>query len=231
MADQASIILTDIEGTISDIAFVRNVLFPYARKALPAFVAEHGDQPQVRQQLEAAAVEADIDAADTAAIVATLQRWIDEDRKATPLKALQGMIWQHGYTAGDFTAHLYEDAYLALDRWHRSGVPLYVYSSGSVLAQQLYFGHSDFGDIRAWFQGFFDTTMGPKREAQSYRRIADHIGAPPDEILFLSDVVAELDAARQAGMQTAQLDRGDAETSQRHPVYTNCTAINLDRHQ
>lgn len=229
MSFNAKVILTDIEGTISDIAFVRSVLFPYARQALPDFVAEHGEEPQVRQQLEAVAAEVDIDVADTERIVTTLQRWIDEDRKVTPLKTLQGMIWQHGYAAGDFTAHLYEDAYQALDRWHRSGVPLYVYSSGSVLAQKLYFGHTDFGDIQDWFQSFFDTTVGPKREAQSYRRIADHIGAPLGDILFLSDVVAELDAAGQAGMQTAQLDRGDAETSERHPVYTSCKKINLDR--
>ena len=199
-------ILTDIEGTTSSISFVKDVLFPYARRALPGFVRDHGDEPEVRRWLDAVATEQGGICGD-GTIVEVLQGWIDEDRKHTALKALQGMIWDAGYRSADFTAHLYPDAAAALREWHDAGFPLYVYSSGSVPAQRLFFGHSDAGDLTSLFAGWFDTEVGGKREAVSYTRIADAIGKPPAEVLFLSDVVEELDAAREAGMQTVLLDR------------------------
>ncbi|MGY4515714.1 acireductone synthase [Lysobacter sp. HA18] len=199
-------ILTDIEGTTSSISFVKDVLFPYARRALPGFVREHGNEPEVRRWLDAVAVEqGGICSDDT--IVEVLQGWIDEDRKHTALKALQGMIWNAGYRSADFTAHLYPDAAVAVREWHDAGYPLYVYSSGSVPAQRLFFGHSDAGDLTPLFSGWFDTEVGGKREADSYRRIAESIGIAPGDILFLSDVVEELDAARDAGMQAVLIDR------------------------
>lgn len=201
------VVLTDIEGTTSSISFVKDVLFPYARERLPEFVAAHGGRPEVRALLDDAAREGGIGGADDAAIVALLQRWIDEDRKATPLKALQGMVWFDGYDGRHFVAHMYPDATAALRRWHAAGMPIHVYSSGSVPAQKLYFGHTQDGDLLPLLSGFFDTTTGPKREAPSYRRILDAIGAPGRDVLFLSDIDAELDAAAEAGLATAWVRR------------------------
>ena len=152
-------ILTDIEGTTSSISFVKDVLFPYARRALPAFVAARGKEPAVRRWLDAVAAE-NGGMCDDRMIVEVLQGWIDEDRKHTALKALQGMIWADGYRSVDFTAHIYRDAAPALSAWKEAGLPLYVYSSGSVPAQRLFFGHSDAGDLTPMFSGWFD--MGPE---------------------------------------------------------------------
>ncbi len=203
-----SAILTDIEGTTSSISFVKDVLFPYARRALPGFVQEHGQEPEVRRWLDVVATEHGSICSDDV-IVETLQGWIDQDRKHTALKALQGLIWEAGYRDADFTAHIYPDAAPALRDWHAQGYPLYVYSSGSVPAQKLFFGHSDAGDLTPLFSGWFDTEIGGKREAASYRAIAERIGVSPENILFLSDVVEELEAAREAGLQTRLVDRLD----------------------
>lgn len=203
---QPRVILTDIEGTTSSISFVKNVLFPYARKALPGFVHEHGQQPQVRRWLDAVAVEIG-GACQDSLIAETLQGWIDQDRKHTALKALQGMIWETGYRNGDFKAHLYPEVAAVLKGWHAAGLPLYVYSSGSVPSQKLFFGFSEGGDLTPLVSGWFDTEIGGKREADSYRRIVAAIGVPANVVLFLSDVVEELDAAREAGLQTRLLDR------------------------
>ena len=199
-------ILTDIEGTTSSISFVKDVLFPYARRALPGFVKAHGDEPAVRKWLDAVAAENGGVCRDEM-IVEVLQGWIDQDRKHTALKALQGMIWANGYGNADFTAHVYPDAVPALRAWHADDLSLHVYSSGSVPAQRLFFGHSDAGDLTGLFSSWFDTEVGGKREAESYRRIAAAIGHPAGEILFLSDVVEELDAAREAGLETVLVDR------------------------
>ena len=201
-------ILTDIEGTTSSISFVHDVLFPYARRELPRFVREHGEEPEVRRWLDTVAAE-NGGLCQDAMIVETLQGWIDEDRKHTALKALQGLLWAEGYRSGDFTAHVYPDAADALHRWHATGHRLAVYSSGSVAAQKLFFGHSDAGDLLPLFDAFFDTETGGKREAGSYRRIAAALDRAPGDILFLSDVVAELDAAREAGLRTTLVDRRD----------------------
>lgn len=201
-------ILTDIEGTTSSISFVKDVLFPYARRALPGFVKARGREPAVRKWLDLVAAE-NGSMCNDAMIVEVLQGWIDQDRKHTALKALQGMVWADGYRNADFTAHIYPDVAPALRAWRAAGVPLYVYSSGSVPAQRLFFGHSDAGDLTGLFAGWFDTEIGGKREPGSYERIAEAIGAPASEILFLSDVVEELDAAREAGLATLLVDRRD----------------------
>jgi enolase-phosphatase E1 len=213
-------ILTDIEGTTSSISFVKDVLFPYARRALPAFVAEHGNEPDVRRWLDVVATEHGSICSDEV-IIETLRGWIDSDRKHTALKALQGMIWQAGYRDADFTAHIYPDAAPALRHWHAHGLPLYVYSSGSVPAQKLFFGHSDAGDLAPLFSGWFDTEVGGKREAGSYRSISESMGVAPSQILFLSDVVEELDAAREAGMQTVLIDRREDYPSPREGDVAN----------
>lgn len=201
-------IVTDIEGTTSSIDFVHDCLFPYARKHLRAFLGQHAGRPDVAEQLAAVAAEVgrelDVDQAE-----AILDGWMAEDRKATPLKALQGMIWRHGYEGGELHGHVYADTPDYLRRWHDAGLRLYVYSSGSVEAQQLIFGHSDAGDLRPLFSGWFDTRVGGKREAASYRAILAGIGLPAGAVLFLSDVGAELDAAAAAGLRTCQLLRDE----------------------
>ncbi len=199
-------VLTDIEGTTSSIAFVKEVLFPYARAHMEDFIRRHHDDPRVAPHLDEvrAMLGGDADLDD---VCRQLIRWIDEDRKITPLKALQGLIWEAGYREGILRAHVYDDAVDALRRWHERGLRLYVYSSGSVHAQKLFFAHTTAGDLTPLFSGYFDTTVGAKTDPASYRRIAREIGLPPGEILFLSDVAAELDAAREAGMATCQLVR------------------------
>jgi enolase-phosphatase E1 len=199
-------ILTDIEGTTSSIAFVHDVLFPYAIRTLPGFVRHNIDDAAVRHWLDKAAMDIGGVVSDDC-IVDILQQWIREDRKHPALKALQGMLWKDGYERGDYRGHVYPDAVDALRSWHAHGIPLHVYSSGSVDAQKLLFAHSDAGDLSGLFAGNFDTTVGGKREVGSYLRIAHELGFQPGEIMFLSDVVEELDAARLAGMRTVLLDR------------------------
>ncbi|CRI68018.1 Enolase-phosphatase E1 [Thiocapsa sp. KS1] len=211
-------ILTDIEGTTSSLSFVKDVLFPYAAERLPDFVRAHRDDPQVAQLLEDARAVAD-GAGDEEALIAQLLDWIATDRKITPLKALQGLIWEEGYARGDFRGHIYEDAARRLRDWRGAGLRLYVYSSGSVHAQKLLFGHTDYGDLTPVFSGFFDTRIGGKRESESYSAIAAEIGLPPGEMLFLSDIREELDAAHDAGMETIALRReGVTGPFGEHPV-------------
>lgn len=217
-------ILTDIEGTTSAVSFVFDVLFPYAREHLPAFVRRYAAEAKVAAQLEAVRAESGEADADIERIIEILLGWIAEDRKATPLKALQGMVWEQGYRAGELKGHVYPDAVDALQRWKREGYQLYVYSSGSIQAQRLIFGCSEAGDLSPLFSGYFDTTSGPKREAASYARIAEVIGRAPAEILFLSDVVQELDAAREAGMHTCGLAREGGELVG-HPTVASFAAI------
>jgi enolase-phosphatase E1 len=220
-------IVTDIEGTTSSIDFVRDVLFPYARKRLPAFVETHADQSELQHWLHEAAREADVIEAPRQAIIEMLLRWIDEDRKSTALKALQGMIWKQGYEAGDYRAHLYPEVAARLRQWRADGLRLYVYSSGSVTAQQLFFRYSEAGDLTPLFAGYFDTQTGAKREVGSYRRIADAIGENPAHLLFLSDIVEELDAAAAAGWHTVWLVRDPSvqPVDPRHRVVRDFDAI------
>ncbi len=220
-------IVTDIEGTTSSISFVHDVLFPYAREQMAAFIRSHREDSEVQRLLADVCREAGRELNEEA-LIEQLIRWIDEDRKITPLKALQGLIWQSGYERGDFTGHLYPDAYKSLKRWHERGLALYVYSSGSVRAQKLLFRHSDFGDITPLFSGYFDTRIGAKREVEAYRNIAREIGIATDQILFLSDIDAELDAARKAGMETIQLVReGKRSATALHPQVASFSEIFL----
>lgn len=219
------VVLTDIEGTTSSIGFVHDVLFPYARDRLAAFVEAHASAPEVASCLADAAREGALEAASRDEIVGLLLRWIDEDRKARPLKTLQGLIWEAGYRDGSLVADVYDDALAALRRWHAEGRALYVYSSGSVHAQRLLFAHTAAGDLTPLFSGYFDTTVGGKREAASYRRIAEAIGAEPGDIVFLSDIEAELDAAREVGMETVWVQREERAASDVHRVVTGFAEI------
>lgn len=201
-------IVTDIEGTTSSIDFVHQSLFPYARAHMRTFLRAQAGDDRVQQLL--ADIEREVHetlSLDQAADV--LDQWMAEDRKLTPLKALQGMVWKQGYEAGELKGHVYADTPEVLRQWQAAGKKLYVYSSGSVEAQQLIFGYSDHGDLTPLFSGYFDTRIGAKREPQAYRRILEELGLPAEEVLFLSDIGAELDAAREAGMHTCQLLRDD----------------------
>lgn len=220
-------ILTDIEGTTSDIRFVHEVLFPYARKRLPAYVETHRDRDDVQHWLAEAAREAGWIEAGLGEVIDLLIGWIDADRKSTSLKALQGMIWREGYAAGDFVAHVYPDVAPALRAWRARGLRLFVYSSGSVDAQQQFFAHSEAGDLTPLFAGYFDTQTGPKREPAAYMHIAEAIGEQPAHILFLSDIVAELDAARASGLRTTLLCRPPAQCGAEttHPCVHDFSAI------
>lgn len=221
-------IVTDIEGTTTAISFVKETLFGHARRALPGFIAAHAGEPAVREALAAAkALAGDPGMSDEAAAAALL-RWIDEDRKATPLKALQGLIWEEGYRTGAYRAHLYPDVAPALRRWRARGLGLSVFSSGSAPAQRLLFAHTEEGDLTPLFDHYFDTTTGPKQDAASYSAIAASLGAAPGEVLFLSDAGAELDAAAAAGLRRIGLARDGAPAPAGHPVARSFEEIEMD---
>ncbi|MEQ9919368.1 acireductone synthase [Pectobacterium brasiliense] len=220
-------IVTDIEGTTSDIRFVHSVLFPYARERLADTVRQHGSDPEIAQALDALRQELGQPDADSETLITALNQFMDEDRKSTALKQLQGIIWRTGYRNGDFQGHLYPEVAEQLAAWQQQGLRLYVYSSGSVEAQQLLFGYSNAGDLRPLFSDYFDTRVGAKRETDSYRTIAQAIGLPAEQLLFLSDIRQELDAAQEAGWHTCQLIRDDADSVSRHRQVTRFDQIDL----
>ena len=199
-------IVTDIEGTTSSISFVHEVLFPYARKHIADFITCNAEDPHVVPHINDVRQETG-EALDLDGVTTQLIAWIDEDKKVTPLKALQGLIWEKGYKDGDFHGHIYQDAYEKLKEWHELGIDLYVYSSGSVYAQKLLFGHTEYGDLNSLFKGNFDTTIGAKKDTDSYQSILKLLNLPASEVLFLSDVKEELDAAAEAGLHTMWLVR------------------------
>lgn len=231
-ADLAGI-LVDVEGTTTAISFVYDVLFPFAAARLEAACARQGEDAAVagavahlrqEHQADEAAGLAPPPFGDGAPYARHLMA---EDRKSTGLKALQGLIWQEGYRTGELKAHAFPDVPATLARWQARGLRLRVFSSGSVLAQKLLFGHTEAGDLTAFFEGYHDTTTGPKQEPASYQAIAQDWGLPPASILFLSDVPAELDAARTAGMRTGLVKRpGNRPVDAGgHPVYESFAEI------
>jgi enolase-phosphatase E1 len=192
-------ILLDIEGTTTPIDFVFGTLFPYARKRIESFVKQHRDEPAIRDAIQMLKTEC-LSLVDPVAYALEL---MDQDRKSTGLKELQGRIWQEGYRNGELHGEVFPDVPRALETWHRKGLDIRIYSSGSILAQQLLFSTTREGDLTRFLKGHFDTTTGPKTERTSYVRIAESFGGKsPEAILFISDVVRELDPAREAGMQT-----------------------------
>jgi enolase-phosphatase E1 len=207
------LVLLDVEGTTTPVDFVFRVLFPEARTRALGFLQAHGADPDVALDVAGLREEHARDTAagrqppgweEKPAAIAGYVGWLmDQDRKLTALKSLQGRIWADGYATGRLRGQVYDDVPRALERWTRSGRQVAVFSSGSVLAQKLLFRHSDHGDLTRFLSAHFDTTTGPKREAASYRAIASALGAPASAGLFVSDVVDELDAAREAGFATA----------------------------
>jgi enolase-phosphatase E1 len=205
-------VLLDIEGTTTPIAFVHDVLFPYARTRLRSFVADRRRSPEVAEAIGQLAREHAHDAssgappwpsgsADDVDAIAGYAAWLmDRDRKSTGLKLLQGYIWEDGYRAGELRGQVFPDVAPALRRWHDAGLQVAIYSSGSELAQRRLFESTADGDLTPLLAGFFDTTVGGKISADSYTAIAARLGRQPHEVLFISDVARELDAARAAGL-------------------------------
>ncbi|MCH2128096.1 MAG: acireductone synthase [Pirellulaceae bacterium] len=206
-------ILLDIEGTTSSISFVYDVMFPFVRRELEKFLQNHWHEDgldAVREQMAKdsgySSFESWLSASGSESPQACLQqeaiRLMDDDVKATGLKKLQGLIWKSGFESGELCAHVYDDVYPALNRWQNNQIDIRIFSSGSIQAQKLFFGHTTKGDLLHYFQAHYDTTIGSKRDADSYRTIANQFGLEPDQVLFVSDVTAELDAAREARMAT-----------------------------
>ena len=203
-----SAVVVDIEGTTSSTEFVTATLFPYARKRYGDYLAEHADSPAVVRLLDDVRNAISEPAADTARVTAVLEHWTDTDAKVTPLKALQGWIWQEGFASGDLVSQFFPDVVPALRRWRAAGLSLAVFSSGSVEAQRAWFSHSPDGDLQPLISANFDTeNAGPKREPESYRRISARLEVAASSLVFLSDVGAELDAARVAGWDTVGVRR------------------------
>ena len=202
-AADVRVVLCDIEGTTTPIAFVHDVLFPYARARIQSFIDAHEDDLEVRTILHDLRAEHQATSREprTADLVSYISGLMDRDRKSGPLKALQGLMWEAGYATGELKGEVYPDVQPAFERWTSSGVRVATFSSGSVLAQKLLFGHSTSGDLTRYLTGYFDTSVGPKHDAGSYAGIARALDVPAARVLFLSDVVAELEAARSAGLQ------------------------------
>jgi len=220
-------LVTDIEGTTTSIDFVKDVLFPYSRSRLRAFVSEHAENREVRALLER--LRDRTAGGKTEQVVELLLRYIEEDRKDPVLKELQGRIWRHGYESGAFVSHLYPDVAPALRRFKERNLTLFVFSSGSVEAQRLLFRHSEAGDLTPLFSGWFDTQTGKKSDPAAYRAIAAGIAEPPDRILFLSDTLAELDAARKVGFLTRAVDRDAGIDAGEHSRILSFDQIALEK--
>lgn len=199
-------ILLDIEGTTTPIAFVHEVLFSYARTHAKDFLSANSAEVSADIALLREEHAADVSKGHQPPAldeIAVYVEWlIERDHKSTGLKSLQGKIWQQGYADGSLKSQVYADVAPAFERWRAQGLSINIFSSGSVLAQQLLFAHTEAGDLTKFIDNYFDTKIGKKGEAESYRRIAEALGLRSDEVLFISDVVAELDAAAEAGMST-----------------------------
>lgn len=227
--------LLDVEGTTSSVSYVYDVMFPFARRELEAYVARHWDDAQMDPVREQFAQDADAESfAEWSAASGDATRLLvdravslmDADVKATGLKQLQGMIWESGFKSGELRSHLFPDVAQTLSDWQAAGIDLKIYSSGSVHAQRLFFGHTEAGDLTPLISGHYDTTTGPKREAESYQAIANDWGEPPASIAFFSDVTQELDAARAAGMQTVLVCRpGNADPATTDPAHESISSF------
>lgn len=224
-------ILTDIEGTTSSINFVHDILFPYAYDKMADFLAKNWHNPKVKKSVLQVATLENLSDYSYEEISDILKQWIKSDRKVIPLKDIQGIIWEEGYKNGDYRAHIYEDAYKMLSLWHSQNIPIYIYSSGSIYAQKLFFGYSEYGDLLNLFSGFFDTNIGQKKVSQSYENIASSLQIKPEEIIFLSDIEAEINSALSVGMSTVWVIRDEIlfnhkkQTNSPHQIVNNFEQI------
>ncbi len=218
-------LLFDIEGTTTDIAFVHRVLFPYSFERMEEFVRHHSRHPAIEEVRQVLWQERRVQAS-LSDVIAALKLWIRTDRKLGALKVLQGEIWLKGYQQGDFQGHVYPDVPLAFARWKQQGHQLAIYSSGSVAAQQQLFAHSVAGDLTGYLSAYFDTTVGGKREITSYQNILRQLAQPPQNVVFFSDIVEELNAARGAGLSTMHVFRGPVFSTD-HPALTNFAHLDI----
>lgn len=217
-AGRIQAVLLDIEGTTTSIDFVYHTLFPYARQHVAEFVERHYGTEDLRSSLNQLRREWERDARQNSdcpawhseprqteieSVIAYVNWLMDHDRKTTPLKSLQGKIWENGYLTGELRAHVYADVPTAFARWQQKGRTISIFSSGSVLAQRLLFAHTTAGDLTPFMRAYFDTTTGAKSDPESYRKIAAALDLPPSAVVFLSDMRAELNAAQSVGMKTA----------------------------
>jgi len=209
---QPKFILTDIEGTTTSVSFVYEVLFPYFRENIHKTIELKelkSVQEVFSQTIQWVRDTENRTISTPSEIIEVLNQWSQEDKKITPLKTLQGILWEEAYTSGTIQGHVYDDVAPALKRWKEKGIQLGVFSSGSIVAQKLIFGYSVAGDLTPYFSAYFDTSTGGKREAATYQLIAEKLGILASEILFLSDITEELQAAASAGLQTIQLVRDE----------------------
>ena len=229
-------ILLDIEGTTTPIDFVHNTLFPFAKARVSGFVQENIDG--LKYELTELAsdhssdggFDAELNTESANSVAGYLKFLIDADRKSTALKSIQGMIWQKGYESGDLVSPLFDDVPAAFKRWKDADKTIAIFSSGSILAQRMIFKHSDKGDLTQMIDRYFDTTTGPKRDRESYRRIAEELELDANAVVFVSDTPGELDAARAAGMQTVLTVRpGNVEITEDVSHRTITTFDGLDQ--
>ena len=224
-------ILMDIEGTVISVAFVREILFPFAKRRLASFLHERRQDPDVLQWTTVCQDAIEIETGTRPgyeALPVMLTDWIDQDRKQAGLKALQGMIWDEGYRQRAFVPELYGDVLPALTQWRARGIRLGIYSSGSEQAERLLFAHTNAGDVTSLFEHFFDTRVREMKTASSYRTISEQIGLPPHHILFLSDAERELDAASLAGFRIAHIVRPGTVASTRHSIHPDLTYLLIE---
>lgn len=214
-------ILTDIEGTTTEVSFVYDILFPYFRAHMDQW--KNVDSDPMNQVLEQTRVlvleEQSINLTSKEALFMQLRQWSNEDRKVTPLKTFQGMVWEQGFKSGAIKGHVYTDVKPALEQWTSMGIKLAIFSSGSIAAQKQLFGFSIEGDLTPYFAAFFDTTTGMKRDKQTYQLIVEQLQAPANSVLFLSDISQELEAAHAVGLRTLQLVRPGTQAN-----WTRCVA-------
>lgn len=222
--NQLKVILTDIEGTTTDISFVHDVLFPYSAQHLSAWVRNNLELPMTQNILLIVREITGKSNLDVEGCISQLMNWQSEDKKITPLKTLQGLIWQEGYDKGELSAHVYPDAVEYLKKWYDAGLTLAVYSSGSIAAQKLLFSNTSVGDLTSLFSSYFDTTTGSKKESQSYVAIANELSVLPQEILFLSDSLQELVAACAANLNVCGLNREAVDVDDDKFTYINSFA-------
>ena len=208
-------ILTDIEGTTTEVSFVYDILFPYFRAHMDQWKTVDSDpMNQVLEQTRVLVLEEQsINLTSKEALFEQLRQWSNEDRKVTPLKTFQGMVWEQGFKSGAIKGHVYTDVKPALEQWTSMGIKLAIFSSGSIAAQKQLFGFSIEGDLTPYFSAFFDTTTGMKRDEQTYQLIVEQLQAQANSVLFLSDISQELEAAHAAGLRTLQLVRPGTEAN------------------
>mgnify|MGYP000164763081 CR=1 FL=1 len=202
-------ILTDIEGTTTEVSFVYDILFPYFRAHMDQWkTVDSAPMNDVLEQTRLLVLEEQsINLTSKEALFEQLRQWSIEDRKVTPLKTFQGMVWEQGFKSGAIKGHMYPDVKPALQRWLNGGLKLAIFSSGSIAAQKQLFGFSTEGDLTPYFSAYFDTTTGMKRDEQTYQLIVQQLNAPANSVLFLSDIHQELEAAHATGLRTLQLVR------------------------